>query len=138
MLGGDFLAARQRAAMAQIRHLAIFTENPQELAEFYRDVFGMEIIGGTGVFGDVWVSDGHIDVALLKHREGVNLGLNHIGITMAEEEKAAVYARLAERGITPKSPGPGRVFAEDAAHDIHGNRMDLTTATRRNLVVHPS
>lgn len=113
--------------MAQIRHLAIRTENPQQLAEFYRDVFGMTITGN-GHFGDVWITDGHLDIALLlRHREEQQPGLHHFGFSLEPDEKTVVVERLKARGIEPSFPGPDRPFVEEKATDIDGNRYDLST-----------
>jgi len=32
-------------AMARIRHLAIFSDDPEKLAEFYTDIYGMKVTG---------------------------------------------------------------------------------------------
>lgn len=49
--------------MAKIRHLAIYTDDPDRLAQFYVDVFGLTrtqdlpAVPGTG--RAVWISDGY-------------------------------------------------------------------------------
>jgi catechol 2,3-dioxygenase-like lactoylglutathione lyase family enzyme len=72
----------------KLRHFAICVRDPFKSAEFYRDVFGFEIVGqevieaGTGVY----LSDGTVNLALLKLNgktdeewEGM-IGSNHFGI----------------------------------------------------------
>jgi catechol 2,3-dioxygenase-like lactoylglutathione lyase family enzyme len=53
--------------MARIRHIAIRTPDPAKTAAFYRDVFGLKEVGQarTGVY----LSDGHINLAILKSRD---------------------------------------------------------------------
>lgn len=112
--------------MAQIRHLAIVTDNPKKLAEFYTEAFGLEV-KGTGYYGDVWLSDGHIDVALIPHRENVPAGLNHFGFTLENEaERDHVYKVLDGLGIKTFNPGPNRPYVEEAARDTDGNRFDIS------------
>ena len=52
--------------MAKIRHIAILSDDPEELAEFYVDVYGMDVTGR--IDGAVWVTDGYMDVALIRRR----------------------------------------------------------------------
>lgn len=113
--------------MAEIRHLAILTDDPQKLAEFYIDVFGLKITG-TGFYGAVWLTDGHIDLALIKRDGDRAAGINHFGFTLSEAEKEGVYGKLAQRGIQPFNPGPNRPYVEEAARDVDGNRFDLSTS----------
>lgn len=111
--------------MAQIRHIAIFVDNPRELGDFYRDVFGMQI-KGEGKFGEVWITDGHTDVALLKSYTGTKKpGINHFGFTLEEGERERVLSKLKERGVELFNPGPDKPYAEDFAHDPEGNRFDI-------------
>ena len=42
--------------MARIRHLVIVSLDPDRLAAFYSDIYGMEITGHSQ--GDVWITDG--------------------------------------------------------------------------------
>jgi catechol 2,3-dioxygenase-like lactoylglutathione lyase family enzyme len=119
--------------MARIQHIAIFSDNPRKLAEFYRDTFGMTIEGEDKVGGQCWVSDGYMNVALLPRRlETSPRGIHHFGFTLEESEKAPVYAKMEKLGLKPYDPRqPGETFErpliEDAAHDIDGNKFDLTT-----------
>ena len=64
--------------MAKIRHIAIFSDNPTKLAQFYVDVYGMKITGES--MGDVWVTDGYMDVALISRKtEKAPHGIHQIG-----------------------------------------------------------
>lgn len=121
--------------MATIRHIAIVSENPEKLAQFYADVYGMEITGRSK--GDVWVTDGYMDVALIAQANlpDQETGINHFGFTLEPEEKPAVYDKMNQLGLEPFdpraiNPDPDRPFVEDAAYDVDGNRFDLSLGKR--------
>ena len=67
---------------ATIRHIAIFSEDPTALAKFYGEVFGMKVTGVDDL-GNAWVTDGYMDVALLRRRfeKAPKVGINHWGFT---------------------------------------------------------
>lgn len=117
--------------MAKIQHLALMARDPKELAEFYSDVFGLQIIGLAD--GAYWVSDGYVNFAILPHKlmDGrfIGVGLNHFGITIEPGEKEAVYAKLEKYGIKAHPPIPDgydRPYAEDQFSDPQGNHVDLS------------
>ena len=115
--------------MARIRHLAIFSDDPERLADFYVDVFGMEIKGKSEGDGSVWLSDGYMDIALLRRRsELAPEGVHHFGITIEPSEKEGVYQRLRARDAWLMKPPPGRPYVEDAAKDADGNKFDISTS----------
>jgi catechol 2,3-dioxygenase-like lactoylglutathione lyase family enzyme len=120
--------------MATIRHIAIFSDDPEKLAGFYSEVYGMKITGRSK--GDVWVTDGYMDVALISRKsEKAPRGIHHFGFTLDPDEKAAVYEKQKASGKPPydpraENPEVDRPFVEDAAHDPDGNRFDLSTGKR--------
>ncbi len=120
--------------MARIQHIAIFSDDPAKLAEFYSRIYGMKITGESQ--GDVWVTDGYMDVALIKRkREGAPQGLHHFGITLTDEEKPFVYEEMTKLGMEPTDPradgnNTDRPFVEDMGLDLDGNRFDLTIGKR--------
>jgi len=120
--------------MAKIRHLAIIAKDPEKLAEFYADIYGMKVTGRSN--GDVWVTDGYMDVALI-HEQNTSKpkGVNHFGFTLDAAEKPVIYEKMKQRGLEPfnprtDNPGLDRPFVEDAAYDIEGNRFDLSLGKR--------
>jgi len=115
--------------MARIRHIAIFSDDPANLAEFYADVFNMKINGKSNQ-GAVWMTDGYMDIALLPRRgnELAPQGVHHFGITIDVDEKDHVYNRLKERGHKLMTPPPGRPYVEDAVKDADGNKFDISTS----------
>ena len=123
-----------RAAPATIRHIAIFSDDPGKLSKFYVDVFGLKITGASQ--GDVWVTDGYVDVALISRKTAkAPRGLHHWGFTLAPDAKAKIYAELIARNLPPtdpraEAPEIDRPYVEDKGHDIDGNRYDLTTGKR--------
>jgi len=123
--------------MATIRHIAIFSDNPHKLAEFYRDVFGLRITRWEDD-GNAWMTDGYMDIALIYRRNADKpMGLHHWGFTLEEDEKAEVYEKLTERGLEPYDPRSSqpdviRPYVEDAARDIDGNRYDLSLGMRQD------
>ena len=56
--------------MARIRHIALVTDDPAKTADFYKEQFGLTELyrrpSNTGEKG-VWLSDGYIYFAILKH-----------------------------------------------------------------------
>lgn len=120
--------------MAKIRHIAIFAEDPKTLADFYARIYGMKITGESQ--GDVWVTDGYMDVALIKRkREGAPKGIHHFGFTLEPEEKPFVYVEMKKLGLEPTDPradglGVDRPFVEEKGEDPEGNRFDLTLGKR--------
>lgn len=115
--------------MARIRHLAIFSDDPEHLAKFYADVFGMTIKGRSENAGSVWMTDGYMDIALLKRRSELSPeGVHHFGITIDPDEKDGVYQRLKAWDAWVMKPPPGRPYVEDAAKDADGNKFDISTS----------
>jgi catechol 2,3-dioxygenase-like lactoylglutathione lyase family enzyme len=106
--------------MARIRHIALVTDDPAKTAEFYKQHFGLTELyrrpGDTGARG-VWLSDGYIYFAVLKHGEpgvpklgpgqALDLrGLHHIGFYVDDEQATAKSLREANFSPVPMNrPG---------------------------------
>jgi catechol 2,3-dioxygenase-like lactoylglutathione lyase family enzyme len=123
--------------MAKIRHLAIYTEDPDRLAAFYVEVFGLvktqDSPSQPGTGRAVWLTDGYLDIALIQpHDAKTPKGVNHFGFTLEPGEQASVYAKLKQHGREPYRPPPGRPYIEDAARDVDGNKFDLSTTGLRS------
>src|SRR3972149_9567837 len=98
--------------MPRIAHIAILAAEPAKLAEFYQTAFGFKEVARSGEDGDaIYVSDGHINLALLPARNRRE-GIFHFGIQV-EDVKGAAAAALAAgaTGGQAELPRGGR-FAE--------------------------
>jgi len=122
--------------MARIRHIALVTDDPAKTAEFYKQHFGLTELyrrpGDTGEKG-VWLSDGYIYFAVLKHGEpgapklgpgqtSDMRGIHHIGFYVDDEEATAKSLRDADFSPVPipKSYGAqeGRMAAMVYAQNL--------------------
>ncbi len=84
--------------MAKIRHIALTTENPSEVAEFYKKAFDMQEIRRSDA-GAVFLSDGYINLAILNWKtekdadvgpDGPNYnGIHHIGFQVDDLDQTA-------------------------------------------------
>lgn len=116
--------------MAKIRHIAFHTTDPDKMAKFYCDCFGMTVrqdyaeVPGTA--RAIFITDGYIEVALIQAKSG-KPGINHFGFTLELDEKTAVYAKIREHGVEPRVANPDRPYVEDFMIDVDGNKVDLST-----------
>jgi catechol 2,3-dioxygenase-like lactoylglutathione lyase family enzyme len=103
--------------------------DPPKLAEFYCDVFGMEILERKGENGKkaVFLTDGYMNLALLSQKaEGKPNGLNHFGFQLDDD---GVTERLKRWDVVgPEQRPPDRTYAETRATDPEGNNFDLNTS----------
>ena len=98
--------------MARIGHIAILAADPAKLAEFYKTAFGLKEVARSGENGEaIYVSDGHINLALLPARNRRE-GIYHFGMQV-EDVKDATKTALAAGATGGKAelPRDGR-FAE--------------------------
>jgi catechol 2,3-dioxygenase-like lactoylglutathione lyase family enzyme len=96
--------------MARIKHIAIRTPDPEKTAAFYKDVFGLKEVGQARA--GCYLSDGHINLAILKAREdGTDesprdaagyAGIHHLGFMVDDAEET--YAKLEAAGAKPMTP----------------------------------
>ena len=109
---------------SKIRHLAIKSPNPEKLADFYQDAFGMEVLLREG--SAVYLTDGYITLALLQCRPADSPpGLNHFGF--AVEDSDAVSDKLQEHGLPEPTVRPSnRPYAELRGMDPDGNLYDIS------------
>lgn len=121
--------------MPQIRHIAIHTREPEKLAKFYIDVFGMTVHQSypsvEGSERAVFLTDGYMEVALIHDAREERQGIDHFGFTLDPKEKPAVYEKLASYGIEPRKRPAERPYAEDRLADIQGNKIDVSTTGLR-------
>lgn len=93
--------------MPKIKHIALSTQDPENTAKFYVDVFGMKQIGRVDhpAVSGFFLSDGDLNLAVLKFKNdavaGVERGkdfsgLHHIGFQVDSLE--AIAERLAAAG----------------------------------------
>jgi catechol-2,3-dioxygenase len=111
-----------------VRHLALLNTNSVELAKYYVDVFGMELIPGREGEQERFVTDGYFNLALLYQRLGRGVaanGLNHFGFQVAS--RAAVAERIVALGGREPKPRPATIpFAEYRGIDPEFNGFDIS------------
>lgn len=122
--------------MARIRHVAIYTDDPVRLADFYVDVFGLEKRQETHTEKGghaVWLTDGYLELALINpEKRDSPRGIHHFGFTLDPGEREGVYHRMKERGVEPQPARRDRPYIEDAVFDPDGNKFDISgTGLRR-------
>jgi catechol 2,3-dioxygenase-like lactoylglutathione lyase family enzyme len=110
-------------AMARIKHIALSTDDPAKTAEFYKKVFGLQELrrrpADTGAEG-VWLSDGYIYFAILKHHsdeapdlgEGPSTvkGVHHIGFYVDDMEEACKTIEAESATECPGSSSANRKY----------------------------
>src|SRR5690349_24378367 len=83
--------------MPKLRHIAIAAEDPEAMAEFYKQAFDFVEVGRpNGVLADgVFLSDGTLNMAILKFKtdqlgKGMDYrGLHHFGILVEDVDNVA-------------------------------------------------
>jgi len=118
--------------MAQIRHLAILTEDPEKLADFYIKVFGFKDLHRGSHPGHpgkktVHLTDGYFELAILHNDEQQSRsGLYHFGIQVEniDETLERVKKHAPEKKIRKRPEGTP--FAEVRVADPDGNFMDIS------------
>ena len=107
-----------------IRHIALYTPNPQRMADFYCKVLDMKEIEKTDR-SSIFVSDGYLNLALLYQRKEEPIGLNHFGFHVKNNEE--MQARAEKAGVRRGAARPDRIpFAEYRVHDPEGNGIDIS------------
>jgi catechol 2,3-dioxygenase-like lactoylglutathione lyase family enzyme len=102
----------------RIRHIALNVQNRDELADYYKKLFGLEE-KYRGPNGTIYLSDGAVGIALIS-RPDMPWGLNHFGFEV-ESVKDVVDAAQ----TTAESNTFGAV-AESWIRDPEGNRVDIS------------
>ena len=108
--------------MNKIKHVAIFSPDPESTAKFYKEVFELEYAGPASR-GGCYLTDGHINLAILKTRDKDDpmppgfrtpTGIDHFGIQVDDLE--ATQAKLQEHGAkelpSHAPPGGGEFYYE--------------------------
>ena len=113
-----------RLGPVSIRHIALYTPNPQRLADFYCRILDMKEVGRTDR-SSIFVSDGYLNLALLYQRKEESVGLNHFGFHVKSNEEMQIRAEKA--GVRRGAARPDRIpFAEYRVHDPEGNGIDIS------------
>ena len=110
--------------MAKLRHIALIVPDPEKAAKFFEDAFEMKVAGKAR--RGVYVSDGVINVALLKQEGDEKVGIYHYGMwvdDLDEAEKKVVNAGGTYLAGRPTSPSS---FYEAKYKDPLGIVFDLT------------
>ena len=83
--------------MYQIRHIAIRAEDQKKVAQFYKSTFGMREVEDPGDGGRVvYLTDGHITLAILRARPGMANGIDHFGFQVDDMQKVGRAAAAGE------------------------------------------
>lgn len=117
--------------MHKIQHVALFAQDNEALADFYKRAFGLVEVKRHAPQGrpdrvGIYLTDGHINLALLPAEAGRPEGIDHFGFQVDDVEEARKEAVAA--GGKPGSndiPRDGR-FAEAFISDPVGTRVDLS------------
>ena len=132
--GGSGQTELKQGERPVIRHIALFSDDTEKLAQFYGECFGMKRTGESK--GDIWITDGWVDFALCRASARPRRMASIIGASPSRAKAATTsMPKLTAKGFPPSDPRAedptiDRPYVEDKGHDIDGNRFDLTTAKR--------
>ena len=104
-------------AKPRIRHIALNVQNRDEVADYYKKIFGLtETYRGPN--GTVYLSDGHVGVALIS-RTDQPWGINHFGFVVDDVQA------IEEATQTTAEANTCGAAAESWIRDPEGNRVDI-------------
>jgi catechol 2,3-dioxygenase-like lactoylglutathione lyase family enzyme len=112
--------------MAKIRHIALYSEEPEKEAEFYTRAFDLKRVRKSPA-GSVFLSDGYINLALLKSKVGgPKSGIHHFGFEVESVPGAVERLRAIREDIRIVEPEANVTFAEYKSEDPDGNPFDIS------------
>ena len=110
--------------MARIKHIALTTKEPAKVAEFYKSAFGLQELRRSPN-GAVFLSDGHINVAILntKGEESPDMGahgphftgIHHFGFEVDDLDAAGEKLEAAH-GLRLTAKGESDAQMRDGLH----------------------
>src|SRR5215470_7784986 len=113
---GNLIGVRARAfdvsnrhGPVPIRHIALYTPDPQRLADFYWHVLDMKEVERTDR-SSIFVSDDYLNLALLYQRKEEAIGLNHFGFHVKSNEEMQIRAEKPASAAVDRIPLPSIVF----------------------------
>ena len=110
--------------MAKLRHVALIVPDPEKAAKFFEDAFDMKIAGRAR--RGVYVSDGIINVALLKQEGNEKVGLYHFGMWVDDLDQAEKQVLDAGGTYLEGRPTSPDSYYEAKYRDPLGIVFDLT------------
>jgi catechol 2,3-dioxygenase-like lactoylglutathione lyase family enzyme len=106
--------------MAKIKHIALTTQDPDKVAAFYKEAFGLEEIRRSPN-GAVFLTDGYINLAILNWKteqdadvgaNGPNYsGIHHIGFQVEDLDKASEKIEAVQGQRLTQKAGLDRAMA---------------------------
>src|SRR5678815_5218602 len=112
--------------MPKIKHLAIRTEDTGKLAQFYMDVFEMQMLHkGKDEGGAIFLTDGYFNLAILPY---------HFGFEVENGENIVERMKKVNPNKLPKARPNGRPYAETRGSDPDGNYFDISEHGFQNAV----
>src|SRR5215471_11440282 len=124
------LRLKRTKVMAKLRHIALIVPDPEKAAKFFEDAFDMKVAGKAR--RGLYVSDGTVNVALLKQEGDEKVGIYHFGMwvdDLDEAEKKIVGAGGKYLAGRPEPSAPGATahsYYEAKYKDPLGIVFDLT------------
>ncbi len=117
---------------AQIKHMAIVSDQYALLGRFYEAIFGMRSSRLARPEAAVVVGDGYVGMNINPRRAGRQAGFDHFGFEVEDVE--TVFARLKEKypSIKVLKRPSNRPFAGLSMHDPAGNVFDLSQKGMEN------
>jgi catechol 2,3-dioxygenase-like lactoylglutathione lyase family enzyme len=130
---GDFGVGGDVDALPRMRHVAFNALYPEQLGDFYQDVFGLRVLGAMKAFRrrgrpNAFLGDGRSNLAVHpfytdNFGHEARYGVNHFGF-LVDGLEAMVAAIEAIPG-TSCAPRPERPYEDYRARDAEGNGIDL-------------
>ncbi len=116
--------------MGKIRHIAYRSDNIQEMADFFVNGLGMEIVQRRDS-GAVDLSDGSVNITLLPMAlpradgQPSKLGIDHIGFTVTDEDEARQRIEAAGAQVIGRRELGSSVHYELKYHGPQDIEVDL-------------
>jgi lactoylglutathione lyase len=110
--------------MAKLRHIALIVPDPEKAAKFFEDAFEMKIAGKAR--RGLYVSDGVMNVALLKQEGDEKVGIYHFGMWVDDLDEAEKKVVNAGGSYLAGRPTSAQSYYEAKYKDPLGIVFDLT------------
>ena len=122
---------------AHLGHVTLFAENPDLLAEFYRDLFGMKIVGrassGSSVFIGGRPHEENHELAFIHNRKAAHIGLK----VNSPGELLAYYQEVKARGLKIVADWNHGIALALYVPDLEGNLVEIYWHTDREDYASP-